>query len=70
VDGAEVVGGEGDVCGDLVVVGVSIGFAAGGGAFAGEAAEAAVDEVDVGVELSGFVAEAVRCFHDIDPDGE
>jgi hypothetical protein len=47
VVGAEVVWGEGDVCGDLVVVGVSIGFAAGGGAFAGEAAEAAVDEVDV-----------------------
>ena len=70
VDGAEVVGREGDVGGDLILVGGVGGVTAGGAAFSGEFAEVDLDEVGLAVELAGLVAEAIGGFHDIDPNWE
>ena len=56
--------------GTLVGVGGAGVAAAGGGAFAGEAAKLGGDEVDLAVERAGLVAEAVGGFHDVHPDGQ
>ena len=70
MDRAEVVRGQCEVGGDGIIVGRAVLFAAGGGAFSGKVAEALGDDVDLAVEIAGFVAEAVGGFHDVDPDGK
>lgn len=67
MDGAKIGHGKGDVTRDGAVVGAAMFLTSGGGALAGEAAEAAIDHGNLAEKISGFVIESVGGFHDVDP---